>query len=134
MAVNVALLRTVDQGAPASTFTLPAPFAFDTSGDAISPTQNLAFTWSPANTNDDMEVVIDGDCILPWSKELDGDPGSFEIPGEEIEPVGEQGESCSVEVKLRRVRGGQLDAAFEEGGLVQGRQLRTFEATWSDGA
>jgi len=127
----VSLERTVDAGAPASTFTLPEPFAFGSTGSDLGPNQNLQFDWTPSGEGDEMEVVVDGDCIVLWSKELDGDPGAYEIPGDDIDVLGDEGgETCDVTVTLRRVRGGQLDSGYGEGGLVQGRQVRSFEATF----
>ena len=105
---TVTFERTVDAGAPASTFTLPDAFELGTTGDALSPTQNLAFDWTPANTSDEMEVFVDGDCILGWAKELDGDPGSYEIPGDDIElMVSRQGKPIvmSLSLAVRHVRG-----------------------------
>lgn len=127
----VSLDRTVDAGAPSSTVTLPEPFAFGSTGDAFDADTNLAFDWTPANSTDEMEVLVDGDCIVLWAKELDGDPGAFEIPGDEINLIGDEpGTSCSVDITLRRVNGGSVDSAFEEG-VAQGVQRRSFSATFS---
>lgn len=129
----VSLQRSVDDGAPSSTARLPEPFDFGETGDTFDASSNLAFDWTPSGTDDEMEVLVDGDCIIPWSRELDGDPGSFEIPGDEIESVSDEpGTSCSVDVTLRRVRGGSVDPAFEEG-VAQGVQERTFQASFSQG-
>lgn len=132
--ITVSLDRTVDAGAPSSVLTLPDPFEFGTTGDALGPAQDLQFDWTPAEGSDEMEVLVNGDCIVLWAKELDGDPGAFSIPGDEITVVGDEGgETCPITVTLRRARGGQLDAAFEEGGIVQGRQSRSFDASFANG-
>lgn len=131
---TVALSRTVDDGAPNSTFELPAPIEGGTVGATLSDQEDLSVTWTAAQDGDEMEIVVNGECIVVYAKELDGDPGSTVIPHEDITPVGDEpGVSCEVDVTLRRVRGGQLDAGYGEGGIVQGAQLFVGSAQYSSG-
>jgi hypothetical protein len=130
--IEVAFTRTLDSGAPSSTLAIPKPFTITTFGEGLSSSQNLSFSWDPSGTADEMEFVVEGECILAFSKELDGDPGSAAIEHGDITPVGDEpGTSCQVTTTLRRVSGGTLDPAFEEGGVVQGIQSRKFTATYS---
>jgi hypothetical protein len=130
---TVALTRTIDAGAPANTFSLPAPFTVDEPAvDRFTSAEDLTITWDAANDfGGEMEVVVDGECIIPWSRELTGDPGSAVIPGGDLSFVGDEpGTSCQVEVEVRRVSGGELDPAFGEGGTVQGVQVRAVTVTF----
>lgn len=130
----IALNRTIDAGAPRSTFQLPEAFSIDTNDDALTPTNTMNLTWSPSGTDQQMELVVDGDCITAWATVLDGDPGSYDIPGDEIDVIGDEpGRSCNIKATLRRVRGGQGDPAFDEGVRVQGAQVRSATATFSAG-
>lgn len=130
----VALNRSVDAGAPNSVFQLPEPFSIDSSSEAVTPTTTLDLTWSPSGTDREMELVVDGDCITVWAKEMDGDPGSYSVPGEELNVIGDEpGVSCELTATLRRVRGGEGDSAFGEGSLVQGAQIRRATANFAVG-
>jgi hypothetical protein len=131
--ITISLTRTIDSGAPATVLTLPAPFTVTDHAETVSATQDLSFSWDPSGSTEEMEVVVEGECILAYTKELDGDAGSAAVEFEELTPIGEEaGTACQVTAKLRRVRGGQLDAAFEEGGVVQGIQSRSFTAQFSN--
>jgi hypothetical protein len=131
---TVALTRTVDDGAPNSTFTLPAPIEDADFGTTLSSTQDLTLNWSPVTGTDEMEVIATGECIVAYGKELDGDPGSTVIPFDDVDVLGDEpGVSCQIDVTLRRVRGGQVDPAFGEGGIAQGRQIITSTVQYSSG-
>ncbi|MFT7520952.1 MAG: hypothetical protein ACI9MC_003103, partial [Kiritimatiellia bacterium] len=121
----VAFDRLVDEGAPNSTFVLPDPFTLGAVADAMDPTTTLEVSWSPAEDGE-IEVTIDGSCILTYTQDEGNDTGSASILGSNVETIeDEAGVSCPIEITVRRTLGGQLDPAFKEGGLVQGRQERT---------
>lgn len=129
---TIALQRSLDEGAPASTFTLPAPFSIEDHADGFTDTTTLDLTWTPSGSDEEVEIIVDGECIAVWSEELSGDPGAFSIPGDEIVVLGDEpGATCPVDITVRKVRGGTLDAGYGEGGLVQARQIRTVTATFS---
>lgn len=131
---TVSLSRTVDEGAPASTFELPAPIG-DMDGSAVfEPNADYTLSWTAAADGDEMEVVATGECIVAYARELTGDPGSLVIPHDDITPLGDEpGLACDVDIELRRVRGGQVDPGFGEGGLVQGAQVVKTTTAYNSG-
>lgn len=124
-----AFTRTVDDGAPASTVTLPGPF------DITAPTtafivkrgvDALVVEWTPSATNDSMIVNVNGDCIEPVEEALSSDPGTYTFAAERIvTKEDKESESCEGSVSITRRRTGTLDAAFEEGGRIVAEQNRS---------
>jgi hypothetical protein len=127
---KVDLQRTLDDGAPNSTATLPAPFTLDPVPSSASRSDGLGLTWSPSGTSDQMEWEIEGDCIQDTLALIHGDPGSYTIPsGMFLQPPYATESTCTVTVTLRRYRAGTLDPAYGQGGNIYGVQARTATFT-----
>ena len=124
-----ALNRTVDEGAPASECSLPAPFSVNTPSASATfsrPNDPIIVTWSDSGEADTMEVVLESDCIVTSVNAVSGDPGSFTIEAGSYEVFQDRDdESCEAVVKVRRTRAGSLDQGFGEGGRIACTQERT---------
>lgn len=125
-----AFVRTVDDGAPASTITLPAPFAISAPTAAYIVKRGvdpLIVEWTPAST-DTVIVNVSGDCIDPVDETLSTDSGAYTFAAERIVTREDhETDSCEGTVTITRRRVGTLDPAFEEGGRVVGEQVRTVK-------
>jgi len=129
---TVALERTLDDGAPSSTFAVPEPFALTTDPAEIDPTEPVQIAWEPSGSAYQTLLEVSGECIGGGVRDLEGDGGATTIPSSLLEQIAEQpGASCPVNVTISKVRGGQLDQGFGEGGLVQGVQRRSLSFTIS---
>ncbi|MFH1808756.1 MAG: hypothetical protein ABIJ09_08420 [Pseudomonadota bacterium] len=128
---KVAFTRTVDDGAPESTLTLPTPFAITVpAADAqfSRASDDITVTWDPGSSSDTMHLTADGDCIQIWTKDLDGDAGTAVIPHAEIVAhENQEATTCTVTVTVGRRRAGTLDTGYGEGGVVWGIQQRTIK-------
>ncbi len=128
-AFDFAFTRDVDEGAPSSIVVLPAKFEITAPEvDAtISRAEDLTFTWD-GGSDDAMRYNMDGDCVFSEGETLEGDEGTYTIPGGTIESVDENDpETCSIELVLSRVRAGDVDAGFGEGGSAEGVQVRRLK-------
>lgn len=131
-AFAVAFLRTIDDGAPSSTVTLPAPFALTgpDEGTSFSRAEAITITWDNAGKADTMRVSASGDCIHVFSQDVDGDPGSFTIAAGSLDELdSEEPATCEINVSVRRVRSGSLDPAYGEGGSVTAEVVRARTLT-----
>lgn len=127
---TVSLNRTLDEGAPASTFSLPEPFTASSEQTDIDDPSNVEITWEPSGSEHQLVLEVDGNCITGGVRNLDGDAGLVTIPESFLNFLGEQpGVSCPVEARIAKVRGGSLDGGFGEGGRAQGAQVRAVEFT-----
>jgi hypothetical protein len=128
---KVAFLRSVDDGAPESTVTLPAPFGITSPEADVSfsrENDDLVIEWENSGTSDNMHIAVNGDCIKLHSKTIDGDPGTHTIEKTVLDPKDEQETTnCPITVTLTRSRGGTLDTAYGEGGQITGEAVRTLE-------
>jgi hypothetical protein len=125
------LQRTVDNGAPESTATLPAKFTLAGPTTPTSRAGTIALTWSPANTADRMSWQATGDCIDLAVGMIPGDTGSFSIPANAIHKKMSAGvvDSCMVTIAVSRTRDGHLDPGYGKGGHITGVQARTISVT-----
>ncbi len=122
--------RTVDQGAPSSTATLPAAFTLSGPTSATSRTAAIALSWSPASSGDSMSWQATGDCIDLASGALTGDTGSFALVANTLKKrMDGVTDSCLVTVSVRRSRAGDVDSAYGKGGYIAGAQVRTVTVT-----
>jgi hypothetical protein len=133
---EVSLDRSVDDGAPSSVATLPAPFTIATpAATSFSRAAAMTIDWDTAGTApDEMRWQVKGSCIDTVSDTLVGDPGSLTIPATAItKRAAQQGEqvpdSCSATLELTRALEGELDLHYGEGGGAFGTQLRTLSFT-----
>lgn len=124
---QIAFQRRVDAGAPSSRATLPAKFTMDPLPTSASRAAPITLSWSPAPTADLMRWEAKGDCIETATDGIQGDPGTFVIPGDTIKKrMGEMvADQCEITVTLTRARLGQLDPGYGKGGVVQGQQVRS---------
>lgn len=127
--VSFAFTRAVDDGAPSSTTSIPAPFevtapAPDT---AFSRTQDaIPVTWEPSGSTDTMLLRLRSDCILDAEVSVDGDPGAYTFEAGSLEPIeSQEGNACEAELLVERRRYGDLDPAFTTGGSVYAAHART---------
>jgi hypothetical protein len=139
---RVAFLRTQVEGAecqgvsaPDSSVTLAAPFTLTapTAAASHSRTGAGAFDVEWSNTElDDLEIWVSGDCIITRLFMPLTDAGIYTIDEDEIESLpGSEGSTCDITLSVERVRDGDLDSNFGEGGYVVSRQYRevTFSST-----
>lgn len=124
-----ALNRSIDEGAPASDCSLPAPLSLQTPADGATfsrPNDPIPVTWDNSGQADDLEVVLESDCIVTSVNAVSGDPGTFVIEaGSYTVFEDRQDEQCEATIKVRRIRTGTLDAGFGEGGRIACTQERT---------
>lgn len=120
--VTFALVRTIDQGAPASTATLPAPFTL-TAPPSASRAAALELDLD-AGVDDPTAWEAHGTCITAARGVVPQGADTITIPAGTITAVaGQEAETCDVEITVTRTRQGTLDPAFEGGGSV-GEQER----------
>ena len=124
----VALVRSLDDGAPSSTATLPAPFDLTAPAEATAfsrASEPITVTWEPSGASDGMTVRLSSDCTLETTQDVAGDPGTttFEVGSYEVAD-GSEAESCEGTLTVERRRAGVLDEAFGEGGEVFAAQRR----------
>lgn len=125
----VSFERTLDEGAPATTLTVPDPF--DLTGPEADVTftasqEDIEVTWDGSGSDDDMILLVSGDCFFNQELALDGDTGAAVIEAGTLEWADEtEPETCTALITLRRSRAGELDPGYGEGGIAVGRQDRS---------
>ena len=126
---EIALLRTVDHGAPSSTCTLPAKFTFGQTLSSASRMASLTVSWTPMSM-DQMSWTAEGDCIETATGTL-SDTGALTIPAATLKK--RQGmniaDSCMVALSVSRTHLGQLDPGYGQGGTITGEQRRKMTFT-----
>jgi hypothetical protein len=128
----IGFLRTeADESAPASTVTLPAPFALSLGATESSrATDDVAITWDPPGSGN-ADWSLEGDCIIRDDGSVPDD-GSHTLPAASIETFeSDQAETCTANLSLTRSQSGNIDAAFTEGGRIVASQVRrtSFSST-----
>jgi hypothetical protein len=125
--------RTIDDSAPDSRVTLPAPFDIITAdgADYSRATDDVIIDWDSFSSGDDMDFDLDASCIEDVSGTIEGDPGTLTILASEL--IQRQGDnvddSCTVTVTITRSRAGTIDENYGYGGDAYGRQIRRFSFT-----
>ena len=122
---RIELNRSDDAPARNSTCSLPAPFALTTPTSVpVSRAADLTVTWTPALAGDVMFWEIQGDCMAGdrWEPQRpSSDTGRLTIPAGTLRKTSPSGpESCSVTLRISRVRPGTLDPAYGKGGRDRG--------------
>ena len=127
---DIELRRQVDEGAPSSTVTLPAPFTLGTVPASVSRAAAFGVDWTGTST-DRMRWTAEGSCIQTASGTISGEAGSVTMPAGTFKKVAGQNvpDTCQVKVTILRERDGQLDRAFGEGGTATGVQTRSVMFT-----
>ncbi len=135
--IQIALSRgDLDDDAPDSFATLPKPFEAaleDKDLKDILRGNDVFIVWDN-EANGKMEWSLEGDCVKSESGSTDDD-GSLTIKAEDVEVwESDQGEACDVTVTLDRIKKGETDTTFEEGGEFYAIQRRsvTFSSMPAD--
>lgn len=130
-AYSFAFERSVDEGAPSSTCTMPAPFELTGPEQDLSVSRSedsVALVWEGSGEADPMEVIVESECAERFSASIDQDTGSYTIPAGEIAAYEDQEDAnCKATLTLRRVRAGGLDTGFGEGGVIHAAQERSVD-------
>ena len=122
--------RTIDDGAPRSVATLPAPFAIASGATSSSRATALALDWSPGSA-DSMTWSARGDCIDSVGGVPVDDVGTTTIEANTLVKRQAAGtlDSCPVTVTMTRFRDGDLDLGYGKGGSAYAVQERTVTFT-----
>lgn len=115
---------SLDDSAPASTVTLPAPFELSVSPvEASRATDAIDVTWEPPATGN-VNWEIEGECIIRDDANTPDD-GAHVLAAGTIETfMSDADKACTVDLTLTRSRSGSIDPAFTEGGNIVARQVR----------
>jgi hypothetical protein len=121
----------IDDSAPASTVSLPAPFNFNVMPtEASRASDAVELIWDPREAGTgNMDWNIDGDCIQIDSGSTPDD-GTQSLAAGSIDTFeSDKAKSCTVNVGLTRKQPGEIDPAFSEGGSIVARQVRSASFT-----
>ena len=122
---EVAFVRTVDDGAPSSTFSLPEPFDIGELPQTASRAEDLTITWTPSGSGETMTIEVAGTCFQGVLQNIDDDPGTYTIPAGTMQTIEDaETDTCDAVVILWRHEEGAADPAYGEGGFATGRQRR----------
>ena len=125
---TVGLTRDQDTSAPKSSGVLPPPFQITSDfGDAplSRKKDDVVLTWTPGSSNAEVEISIEGDCILSEDYKVGGDPGTFTIEKRKIEAwKSDKKKKCNVTVEIVHTTLGAVDPAFDSDSRFQLRQVR----------
>jgi hypothetical protein len=126
--VVVSLQRDTDTPAPKSVGTMPVTFEITSTFDDTPHSRdkdNLTITWSPGNTDADVTIGLDGDCIHSEEFKVGGDPGTYTIEAGKITAWKKQkNEACNVAVQVVHTRKGSTDPALDRDSRFELRQMR----------
>jgi hypothetical protein len=119
----------IDENAPASTVSLPAPFELTVAPtEASRATDAVDLSWDPPGTGN-VHWDVEGDCIQ-MDDGMTPDDGAQSLPAGSIETFdSDKDESCTVNVGLSRSQSGDIDPAFTEGGSIAARHIRSASFT-----
>lgn len=118
--------RENDDSAPDSNVSLPAPFEITvpSQGDSFSMSADkIDIAWNNSGSDDEMKIMISGDCFYGQNITIENDPGVYIIDNAILEPIDETN-NCSGKLTLMRKRFGSIDDNFGEGGEFTGLQVR----------
>lgn len=121
----ISFLRgTIDDSAPASTVSLPAPYDFSVMPtEASRATEAIDLAWEPPATGN-VRWGLKGDCVKLASGTTPDD-GAHSLPAGTIDTFeSDNDKSCTVDIDLTRSQSGEIDPAFTEGGSIVARQVR----------
>jgi hypothetical protein len=125
----VSLTRDVDAPAPNNKGTLPPPFEITSQfGDAplSRAKDDLTVTWSPSEGGAQVKVTLEGDCVLPVSFDVGGDPGTFTIERTKIKAwMAQEKDACNVSLTIERTTPGTTDPALDSDSRFRLHQLRS---------
>lgn len=120
--IAVNFKRSADEGAPASSVTLPAAFDITTpteDGIFARATDAIEVTWEPAGGDEPMLVEVSGPCVETESFTDLEDNGMYTIPEGTLVALDErEDETCVLNLRVSRSRTGTLDPAYEGGRIT----------------
>jgi hypothetical protein len=132
-AYKVALNRTIDNGAPNSTCTLPSALAVNppTAGAFSRANDDIVITWAPGQPGEQMHYTYNGDCVFAGQDfAITSDVGTLTISKGSIQPTNSQMPgSCQLTITLDRVVSGTIDPGYGKGGRIVCKQERTVAVT-----
>jgi hypothetical protein len=113
-----------------NTGTLPEPFTLDDPPSDLSrETDDLTLAWAPADTEDGMQLDIDGSCIFGYGHDM-SDTGSFVVEAGELRSTGgDEPKPCDLTAKVERVHDGSTDTAFDPESHYRLHQFRSQKFT-----
>jgi hypothetical protein len=131
---EVSLHREVDNGAPSSLVSLPAPFTITPLAASQSRATSMTVEWSNGGSVDSMRWTITGSCIDDTGAAITADPGSVVIPANMLRKRAASGnqqvpDSCQATLQIVRQREGDLDPGYGKGGSIFGTQIRSVTFT-----
>ena len=124
---NISFQRTVDDGAPNSTCTLPPAFEIATEpGAELSRSADFVIEWDLAGASDVMSWELEGPCIQTVTGSISDDSGSATITAGMVQKREGEGveDQCEVTLEISRSRDGDLDPGYGEGGVIRCEQVR----------
>lgn len=127
---QVTLDRPDDTTASENSGILPDPFDFtEPTSDLSRKDDDLELVWAPAETGDDMEIEIDGNCTFPYSHEM-SDTGAYTVVAGELESTGgDKPETCDLTADLTRTKNGSADTLFDPESYFRLHQRRSAKFT-----
>ena len=82
--------RENDDSAPDSNVSLPAPFdiTVPSEGDSFSMSADkIDIAWNNSDSDDEMQIMISGDCFYGQNINVENDPGVYIIENAILEPI-----------------------------------------------
>ncbi|HWO25333.1 MAG TPA: hypothetical protein VNO30_41620 [Kofleriaceae bacterium] len=131
---DVEFRRDVDDGAPSTVLTLPAPFTLGGVPPSVSRGAAFGVNWT-GSAMDRMRWTAEGQCIQTASGTINavgtGDPASVTMAAGTFvkAPGASVPDTCQVKVTVVRERDGRVDRGFGEGGTATGAQTRSVMFT-----
>lgn len=124
----VALARDVDVPAPNSRGTLGPPFDIAPIDRPISRGgEALTITWTPVDPSAQVEIELEGDCLIRETRSLGPDTGSASFPPGTLRAWKKQvNDTCLVSAKLTRTRLGSSDPALGPDSRFRLSHVRTL--------
>jgi hypothetical protein len=124
----VALVRDVDAPAPSSRGTMGLPFELTPLDHAISRAgESLTISWTPVDPEAQVELELEGDCLIHEQRTLGADTGQASFaPGELRAWKNKAALTCPVTATVRRTRTGSTDPALDPDSRFRLHQVRSF--------
>lgn len=120
----VSLARDVDAPAPASRGVLGPAFEITPPADA-SRQAPLVINWTPVDPESQVEVELEGDCVIRETKTVGADTGSVTFNVGELRAWKKQAnDTCAVQVEITRTRLGTTDPALDPDSRFRLSQVR----------
>lgn len=121
----VSLARDVDAPAPNNRGVLGPAFDITAPAEPVSRKAALTLSWTPVDPESQVEVEVEGDCLIRETKQAGGDTGSITFAAGELRAWKKQeGQTCAVTAEVRRTRLGSTDPALDKDSRFRLTQVR----------